>query len=69
MERIPVQSSNIAEVGYDPSLMALEVQFNNGRTYQYLDLPEAIYLELMQSDSKGRYLNASIKPYYRCVPL
>jgi len=69
MERIPIQSRSIAEVGYDPNSMVLEVQFNNGRRYHYLDLPEAIYIELMQSESKGNYLNVSIKPNYRCVPL
>ena len=36
MDRIPVDSSTIADVGYDPATMTLEVGFRSGFAYQVL---------------------------------
>jgi hypothetical protein len=65
MKRIPVNSSNVAEVGYDPSANTLEVLFKNGGLYQYFDVPQAVYEELIQAASVGKYLNTQIKLVYR----
>lgn len=65
MDRIPVTSSNVVSVGYDPSGMILEVEFKNAAIYQYYDVPEAVYMALMQSDSIGKFLNSNIKSQYR----
>jgi len=65
MDRVPVSSSNIADIGYDPSTMTLEVGFLNGGVYQYFDVPEAVYEEFMRAESKGRFLHAHIKGNYR----
>jgi len=69
MERIPVQSKNVAEVGYDPATMTLEVAFHNGTIYQYFDVPEALYQEMFRSDSIGKFLNTQIKSSYRYAKL
>ena len=69
MDRIPVQSTNVAEVGYDPETMTLEVAFHNGTLYQYFDVPEVMFQELLRSDSVGRFLNAQIKNSYRYAKL
>lgn len=61
MERIPIQSSNLASVGYDETTSVLEVEFINGNIYQYFDVPIHIYKGLMNATSKGRYLNENIK--------
>lgn len=66
---MPVQSSNIAEVGYEPATMTLEVAFHNGTIYQYFDVPEALYQELIHAESVGTFLNAQIKNNYRYVKL
>jgi len=65
MERQFVQSSDLAEVGYDANSMTLEVLFQSGGLYQYFDVPEAVYVELMTSSSLGRFFNANIKFSYR----
>ncbi len=65
MDRQPVTSSNVAEVGYDADTMTLEVAFRNGTVYQYFDVPESVYQELMRSDSVGKFLNEQIKNSYR----
>ncbi len=65
MNRIPVTSSNVAAVAYDMITMTLEVEFKNGSVYQFFDVPEAIYLELMKAASVGKYLNQNMKGSYR----
>ena len=69
MDRVPVQSSNVAEVGYDPTTMTLEVAFRNGTVYQYFDIPEILYQELLHAESVGKFLNTQIKNNYRYVKL
>lgn len=62
MERIPVQSTDLASVGYDPETLILEVEFLNGRsTYQYSGVPLEIYEGLMNAGSKGRFFNQFIR--------
>jgi hypothetical protein len=68
MNRISIDSSNLASVGYDPGSMILEVEFKKGTCYQYFDVPQSIYDEMMASPSKGTYLNTVIKKQFRCSP-
>ena len=69
MDRVPVVSTDLAEIGYDSSSMTLEVLFLKGGLYHYFDVPESIFLELLQADSKGRFLNINIKNNYRYTRL
>lgn len=68
MNRTPVSSSNLASIGYDAESLVLEVEFNNGRVYQYFDVPQGTYDELMSASSKGSYMNNGIKKQFRCSP-
>lgn len=61
MDRIPVQSSNVASVGYDEGTSTLEIGFNDGSIYQYFGVPQHIYEGLMNAPSKGTFLNQYIK--------
>ena len=65
MQREPVSSSNLAEIGYDPPTQTLEVYFKSGRIYQYFDVPERIYDDLRTAGSPGGYLNRAVKGQYR----
>jgi len=65
MNRQPVSSSNVAEIGYDENQRIMEVLFQSGTIYQYFDVPPQIYAELMQSSSVGSYLNSNIKGNFR----
>lgn len=65
MQRKKVSSSNISSIGYDESSRILEIEFNNGSIYQYLDVPKAKFVALMNADSHGKYLAAEIKDVYR----
>lgn len=61
INKVPVSSSNLAAVGYDPKSLILEVDFLNGSTYQYYDVPPYHYEGLMNAPSHGKYLDAHIK--------
>ncbi len=66
MNRIPVlDSSNVAEIGYNPETQTLEVQFIKGSLYQYFDVPQVVYEGFISADSKGKYLATQIKGNYR----
>lgn len=64
MHRQPIESSVLAEVGYDRGRHVLEVKLVGGAVYQYLDVPAREFFALLAADSAGRYYNASIKPNY-----
>lgn len=65
MDRLPVASSNIHSIGYDPQSGILEVGFISGDVYQYFDVPEFLCRGLMGASSKGQFLNEHIKYSYR----
>lgn len=67
MNRQPVESSMFAAVAYDPVGSILELEFLNGRVYQYGDVPEEIYRELVDAESKGRYFQVYIEGQYPYV--
>ncbi len=61
MERVKVQSSNLASVGYDSSEQTLEIEFHHGGVYQYYGVPEDRHIGLMSADSHGKYFDQYIK--------
>lgn len=69
IEHIRVKSSNIYSVGYDLAKRILQVRFTNGSFYQYCEVPNFVYNELMQATSKGKYFNSKIAFCYKydCV--
>ena len=42
----------------------LEVMFNNGSVYQYYNVGQALFDQIMQAPSKGQFLNVYIKNAY-----
>lgn len=64
MNRESVASSNIASIGYDEPSQTLEVEFTSGGIYQYYNVTQAVYEQLMQAGSKGQFLAHQIKNAY-----
>ena len=64
IQRIRVKSSNIHSIGYDPKLCILQVEFFNSGIYQYYEVPENIFEQLMEADSKGKFFNRNIAIRY-----
>ena len=65
MKMTHVESSNVKAVGYNKDSSTLQVEFKHGGTYQYFDVPENVFVELLNSDSVGGYLASDIKGTYK----
>ena len=65
MKLQPVESSTIQAVGYRETRSTLEVVFNSDKTYEYFEVLQTVYLELMASDCKGSYILSDV---IDCVP-
>lgn len=64
MQMKRVFSSHISSIGYDPSTKELEVQFQNGNTAVYQDVPADIAKDVTDAPSVGTALNQFIKGAY-----
>ncbi len=64
MDRILITSSNIKSVGYDKDSQILEIEFNNGNTYQYIDVSSYVYQSFLDAESKGKFFHKNIKNKY-----
>ncbi|HEX3433081.1 MAG TPA: KTSC domain-containing protein [Solirubrobacteraceae bacterium] len=60
-----VRSSWIAAIGYDDA-HEVHVELIEGGTYVYEQVPRVIWQALAAADSKGRFVNAVLKPYFPC---
>lgn len=60
---VPVESSNLAAVGYDGQ-GELRVLFHNGALYAYTGVPAHVHEALMAAPSKGQYLYYAIEGRY-----
>ena len=58
-------SSNIARYKYEEKSRVLTVEFRNGGTYNYYDVPKRVYEQMKVANSKGGFLAQNIKGAYR----
>lgn len=65
MDRIPLDSSLLAWVSYQPDLRLLQVGLRPGQNYEYFDVPAHTYSGLLVAQSKGRYYNLNIRKGFR----
>jgi len=64
---VPVQSSAIESVGYDPATQQLYITFTSGsHPYTFCAVPPAVHSALMAAPSKGRFYNAHIRGRFGC---
>ena len=52
-------------IGYDANKKVLEVEFNNGKVYQYFGVPLAKVKAIFNGGSLGAKFNTMIKPNYK----
>ncbi|HEX6040495.1 KTSC domain-containing protein [Longimicrobium sp.] len=62
VQRVPVESSNIAAVGYVPERRVLQIEFVGGRIYEYAGVPSTVHDGLMRAPSKGTFFARHIRP-------
>lgn len=61
---IPVVSSNLHSIQYEPSTQVLTVYFLNGTAYNYYDVSAAVWANFQTAASKGKFLASNIKGKY-----
>jgi hypothetical protein len=64
IRRHHVKSTAVRTMGYDENEWVLQVEFSNGKLYNYFRVPPHEYRSLLEAGSKGEYVNRQIKPYY-----
>jgi hypothetical protein len=62
-QSVKVESSAISEVSYDKETQILRIQFVRGAEYDYPNVPEQEFKNLVSAPSVGKYYNANIKKY------
>ncbi|MBZ5568932.1 MAG: KTSC domain-containing protein [Acidobacteriia bacterium] len=69
MDRTAVSSSNIASIGYDSDSGTLEVEFTNGKVYQYFNVPPDVAARLLAAPSIGRFFNSYVRETFTHIKL
>ena len=59
------ESSNVARFAYDSVSNILTVEFLKGGTYNYFDVPDAVFEQMKAAASKGQFLAQNVKGVYR----
>jgi len=63
-KRIHSESTMITSTAYNPHTETMELVFCNGGIYEYHQIEEEIYQELIASTSIGEYFNDHIRMKY-----
>jgi hypothetical protein len=67
INRLRIESTALAAVGYSRRLSALEIEFRNGAIYRYLDVAPQVYEALVNARSKARFYDENIRRKYRSL--
>jgi hypothetical protein len=67
MQREAVESTTMRSVGYESKSKILEIEFQSGEVYQYLEVPKMVHTRLLRAESKGQYFNGEIRDDYAFV--
>ena len=65
MKRQNVKSSNVRSIGYYEELKILEVEFMSNDVYQYLEVPENIFVEVMTAPSIGSAIHKILRGTFK----
>lgn len=56
-----VKSSYIDAVAYNEAKEELRVQFSNGATWKYRNVPQSVHVSLLLAESTGKYFAKEIR--------
>lgn len=64
---LDVASSAIRRVGYDRETRRMVIDFHDSLPhYTYCNVPESVFIDLVNASSVGRYYQSFIKDNYPC---
>ncbi|MBC7448868.1 MAG: KTSC domain-containing protein [Hymenobacteraceae bacterium] len=58
----PLTSATIHAVGYAVATQTLRIIFRSGAVYEYVNVPESVYVGLLRAPSHGAYFSEHIRP-------
>ena len=61
------KSSWVKDIFFSHDKNILSVETVNGETYNYQDVEGAVYNEMVQAKSKGKFHNKCLRGKYTCV--
>jgi hypothetical protein len=64
VKRVSLESSVIAEVGYDAAVAVLEIVFTTGELYRYFAVPPSVHRGLLAARSAGEFFSSRIRDVY-----
>jgi hypothetical protein len=64
IQRQPVNSSDIASIGYDDASETLEIEFKATGVYRYFSVPKNVHDEFARTPSPGKFFLQHIKGKY-----
>lgn len=67
MKREPIQSKALVSLGYDEAAQILEIEFKNGRVYQYHAVPKSLYEWLLRVKKKGGIFQRLVRDKFKEV--
>ena len=59
----------IKSFGYESRTRELVIQFQSGRRYIYVDVPEEAFVAMKSAFAKGVYFNRHIRDRFECVDI
>lgn len=66
--RVPVESSNIAAIGYAPEDLTLAVEFRNGAVRHLQGVPADLHQDFLDAPSKGKFFHQHIRGKFTALP-
>jgi hypothetical protein len=69
MNRIPVESSSVKAIGYEPDTETLEVEFTSGGVYQFAGVSQFAYDSFMAAESKGHHFAVYVRACFESIRL
>lgn len=58
------RSGMVNTIKYDEDTKVLTLTFNSGGTYEYKDVPEEVFKDMLAAESVGKYFHSNIKGKY-----
>jgi len=62
---VEIESSNLKKAVYDTLTKSLEVEFKNGLTYEYEEVPHIIFTRMRMSESQGKFFSSEISKKFK----
>lgn len=64
IDRITIESSSLASLGYAADEGVLEAEFRNGDVYRFFLVPANLWKEFLNAHSKGAFFNSRVRDRY-----